>query len=612
VDGASGGSLSMDSGTVLTGRFRLEELLGSGAGGEVWRARDLKLQRDVAIKLMLSPDADSVAFRRFRREATLPSGMQHPGIAVVHDADHHQGRLFIVTELLRGQDLGKLLRENPAGLGVARTIDLGLQLAEALAAAHAHGVVHRDLKPANLFVQSGDRLKICDFGLARDTTVTGSITQPGMILGTPSYMSPEQWLGEDASPTMDLYATGCILYEMLTGHVPFDAGKPANWTAMLAVLQAKHLTEVPRPPRERSPAVPARLSDLTLCLLAKKPAGRPAGAAAVVTALRAIRDELERAASPTAGPGPRPRPVAAPTAPLACASVTGGHIEVMMLQGTQGYRFRNCWPESGWAPWTEDPGPGGNVTAIAAASHNDLAETIVMVAGGELYARQWWRDEHGRWLTLASWGELRDTRPFAPHGVSDITVASPAPGHLEVFALDSGRRVWHRWARPRRGQQDAQWSPWEPVAAPSGQVSAITAGSAEESSQVLVTVADGAVHGCAWDRKAGWGGWTWLGMSRPVVDVACASPAPRVLELFALDADGGLHHRLWRPGPQGWSDWQPLPGPAGQVAAIAATGYGSRHQIVAALTADATVHWSDNPHWGTAAARWSGWHSLAD
>jgi len=599
----------MDCGTVLTGRFRLEELLGSGAAGEVWRARDLKLQRDVAIKLMLGPDAGSVAFRRFRREATLPSGMQHPGIAVVHDADHHQGRLFIVTELLRGQDLGQLLKESPAGLAVARAVDLGIQLAEALAAAHAHGVVHRDLKPANLFVQSGDRLKICDFGLARDTTVTGSITQPGMILGTPSYMSPEQWLGEDASPGMDLYATGCILYEMLTGRLPFDAGTPATWTAMLAILQARHLTEVPVPPRERTPAVPARLSDLALCLLAKKPAGRPPDAAAVAEALRAIRDDLQRAARPAAGPGPRPRRAAAPTAPLACASVAGGHIEVMMLAGTEGYRSRNCWPEAGWAPWREDPGPGGDATAIAAASHNDLAKTIVMVAGGELHARQWWRDEHGRWLTLASWGDLGDTRPFTLHGVSDIALASPAPGHLEVFALDGGRGLWHRWARPRRGQQDARWSLWEPVPVPSGQVSAIAAGTLEEGSQVLVSVVDGAVHGCAWDRKAGWGSWARLAMSRPVVDVACASPAPRALELFALDADGGLHHRPWRPASAGW---QPLPGPAGPVAAIAATGYGTRHQILAALTTAGTVHWSDNAHWGTPQARWSGWHSLAD
>jgi hypothetical protein len=603
----------MDSGTVLTGRFRLEEMLGRGAGGEVWRARDLKLQRDVAVKLMLAADPGSAAFRRFRREATLPSGMQHPGIAVVHDADHHQGRLFIVTELLRGQDLGQLLRQHPAGLAASRAVDLGIQLADALGAAHAQGVVHRDLKPANLFVQSGDRLKICDFGLARDTTVTGSITQPGMILGTPSYMSPEQWLGEDASPSMDLYATGCILYEMLTGQLPFAADNAGNWTAMLAILQGKHLTEVPVPPREHNPAIPARLNDLALSLLAKKPAGRPPDAPAVAATLHAIRDELDAAAGPAVSSWPRdPGPAAPVTAPLACASVTGGHIEVMMLEGTDGYRFRNCWPETGWTPWRKDPGPSGAVTAIAAAAQGDLAETIAVVAGGELHARQWWRDEHGRWLTLASWGDLRDTRPFAVGGVSDIAIASPAPGHLEVFALDSGRRVWHRWVRPRRGQQDAQWSRWEPIAVPAGQVTAIAAGSAEESSQVLAAVADGGVHGRVWDRKGGWGGWTWLGMGRPVVDVAFACPAPRSLELFALDADGGLHHRQWAPASAGWSDWQPLPGPAGTVVAIAATGYGARHQIVAALTSGGAVYWSDNPHWGTAQARWSSWHSLAD
>src|SRR5579859_3286536 len=179
----------MDSGTVLTGRFRLDERLGRGAMGEVWRARDLKLSRDVAVKLLLADDPGADGFRRFLREAILPAGMQHPGIAVVHDADRHQGRLFIVTELLRGEDLGKRLARHPDGLPGEVALDFAIQLAEALAAAHEHKVIHRDLKPANLFVQAGDRLKICDFGLARDSSAKASITQEGTALGTPSYMS---------------------------------------------------------------------------------------------------------------------------------------------------------------------------------------------------------------------------------------------------------------------------------------------------------------------------------------------------------------------------------------------------------------------------------------
>jgi serine/threonine protein kinase len=232
----------MNAGTVLTGRFRLEERLGQGAVGQVWRARDLKLNRDVAVKLLLADDADEVTFRRFLREAILPAAMQHPGIAVVHDADRHQGRPFIVTELLRGEDLGRLLKRHPKGLPVRQATDFAIQLADALAVAHEHGVVHRDLKPANLFIQAGDRLKICDFGMARDANATASLTAAGTVLGTPSYMSPEQWLGQDASPSMDIYAVGCILHEMLTGRVPFEAGDVGSWVALFAVLQRMHLS----------------------------------------------------------------------------------------------------------------------------------------------------------------------------------------------------------------------------------------------------------------------------------------------------------------------------------------------------------------------------------
>jgi hypothetical protein len=593
----------MDAGTVLTGRFRLEEPLGRGAMGQVWRARDVKLNRDVAVKLLLAENADEVTFRRFLREAILPAGMQHPGIAVVHDADRDQGRPFIVTELLRGEDLGKLLKRHPKGLPVSQATDFAIQLADALAVAHEHGVVHRDLKPANLFVQSGDRLKICDFGMARDANATASLTVAGSVLGTPSYMSPEQWLGQDASPGMDIYAYGCILYEMLTGCVPFESGDAGNWVAALAVLQRKHLTDAPVPPRERNPDVPAALSDLALCLLAKEPASRPPNAASVSATLRRARDDRTQPIVITDAV-----PATPPTAPLACASVTSRHIEVMTVKGTGSYRFRNFWPESGWSPWTEDPGPGGALTAIAAAAQGDHAETILTVAGGLPYLRQWWRDEQGRWLTLATWADARDSRPFVPQGVVDIAMASPADGHVEVFALDAGRYVWHRCLRPRKGQQDAQWSLWEALPTPPGQVTAIAAMSQAENYQALAAVADGIVHLNYWDHKTGWGGWGPLGGACAAVDVACASPAPRAFEIMALDGDGLIHQRGY-DGAR-WTDWERLPGPAGQVAAIAATSYGERHQVIAALTADGDVWCSDTSLWGTPQSHRSPWYSL--
>lgn len=596
----------MDSGTVLTGRFRLDERLGRGAMGEVWRARDLKLSRDVAVKLLLADDPGADGFRRFLREAILPAGMQHPGIAVVHDADRHQGRLFIVTELLRGEDLGKRLARHPDGLPGDVALDFAIQLAEALAAAHEHKVIHRDLKPANLFVQAGDRLKICDFGLARDSSAKASITQEGTALGTPSYMSPEQWLGQDASASMDLYALGCILYEMLTGVVPFDAGG-GHWAAVLATLQARHLTEDPVPPRERKPGVSRALSDLVVALLAKKPGGRPPDAAAVASRLRAIRDELARKAAARKTP-----PAVPATAPLACTSVTGGHLEVMTVSGAGSYRYRNFWPESGWLPWTEDPVPGGPVTAIAATSQGEFTEAILTVAGGIPHLRQWWRDERGMWLTWAAWMDARDARPFAPADVQDLAVTSPATGHLEVFALDGSGRAWHRWIRPRRGQQDAQWSLWESLPLPPGKVTALAAAALDENGQLLIAVADGTVHASSWDRKSGWTSWYSLGGPRPVADVACSAPAARALQVFVADGSGAIHHRTFLASSHSWSDWTRLAGPPGHVAAVAATSYGDRHQLVAALTTDGEVHSAANANWGTPQSHWTPWNALDD
>jgi serine/threonine protein kinase len=154
--------------------------------GEVWGGRDLRLGRAVAVKVLLATNPDEDDVRRFVREATVAAGLQHPGITVVFDADAHDGQLFIVTELLTGQDLGKVLaaHPDPGGLPLDRVLDVGIQLADALAAAHGRGIIHRDLKPANVFIQAGEglpggRLKVCDFGLARDMASSSKITRPG-------------------------------------------------------------------------------------------------------------------------------------------------------------------------------------------------------------------------------------------------------------------------------------------------------------------------------------------------------------------------------------------------------------------------------------------------
>ncbi|MFE5030022.1 protein kinase [Streptomyces sp. NPDC056656] len=274
----------------LAGRYRLAELLGRGGMGEVWSATDSVLRRSVAVKLLsLLSGADLE--RRFQREAAILAGLRHPGITVVHDAGRHSGFLFIVMELLEGADLGKLLAEHPGGVPLQRALDLAAQTAEAVGAAHGSGVVHRDLKPANVFVQAGDRVKVCDFGIARSAGATSALTATGLIIGTPPYMSPEQCRGGEVDARSDLYSLGCALFEMLTGATPFRADQ-----SVYALLH-QHISDPPPRLSELRPDMPAALVTLVSALLAKDPDARPASAARVAEELAALRGG--RVPSPT-------------------------------------------------------------------------------------------------------------------------------------------------------------------------------------------------------------------------------------------------------------------------------------------------------------------------
>jgi serine/threonine protein kinase len=273
--------MALGPGTILRGKYRVVDRLGSGGMGMVWQGRDLDLNRDIAIKVMLNADDDLESFKRFQREAQVAARLQHPGITVVHDFGRDHDQFFIVMELLKGADLKALLREHAAGLPAERAAKLAVLAAEALSAAHENGVVHRDIKPANLFVLPDDRLKICDFGIAKLADATSALTGSGVLVGTLAYMSPEQWKNEPASARSDLYSLGCVLYAMVSGHPPFaeDQGLPA--------LMYQHVSVVPEPPRGAH-AVPGALSDLVMRLLAKDPSARPATAAELAAALRDV------------------------------------------------------------------------------------------------------------------------------------------------------------------------------------------------------------------------------------------------------------------------------------------------------------------------------------
>ncbi len=212
------------------GRYRIEEEIGAGGMGVVYRAYDEKLERDLAIKV-LAPGAlnDETARKRFRNEARVLSRLNHPSIQTIYDFETFNGHDFLISELVSGVSLDARLRSGP--LPEKEIVDLGYQLAQGLAAAHAAGVLHRDLKPANLRVTSDRRLKILDFGLARlthDTVLALSRTltiadAPTGVGGTVPYMSPEQLLGEEVDQRSDIYSAGIVLFELATQRLPFNS-----------------------------------------------------------------------------------------------------------------------------------------------------------------------------------------------------------------------------------------------------------------------------------------------------------------------------------------------------------------------------------------------------
>jgi len=270
---------------INLGHYRIAEKIGAGGMGEVYRAHDEHLSRDVAIKVLPSGTlSDQSARRHLRNEALALSKLNHPGIATIYDFDTQDGVDFLVMEYIPGITLSEKLAGRP--LAEKEVIALGMQLAEALAAAHAEGVVHRDLKPGNLRVTGDGRLKILDFGLAKlrvpvmPSAATESIDQLAMV-GTLPYMAPEQLLGEEADVRTDIHAAGAVLYEMATGQRPF--GKMEHAQLIMAILR-----QAPAPPAQLNPQVPAELERLIGKCLEKEPENRYQSAKELAVDLRRL------------------------------------------------------------------------------------------------------------------------------------------------------------------------------------------------------------------------------------------------------------------------------------------------------------------------------------
>jgi serine/threonine-protein kinase len=246
-------------------RYVIKRKLGSGGMADVYLAEDQELGRRVALKLLDDRHASDDQFvERFRREAQSAAGLNHPNIVSIFDRGQAEGTYYIAMEYLDGRTLKELLiRNGPTPVPIA--IDYARQILSALAFAHRHGIVHRDIKPHNIVVGGDGRLKVTDFGIARSGA--SQMTEVGSIVGTAQYLSPEQARGAPVDPRSDLYSLGVVLYEMLTGTVPFSGETPVE-------IAMKHLSQVPKPPSELRPEVPHELDAVVMRALAKDPAQR--------------------------------------------------------------------------------------------------------------------------------------------------------------------------------------------------------------------------------------------------------------------------------------------------------------------------------------------------
>jgi serine/threonine protein kinase len=298
ADSTVGGETPVDPlvGHTLDEKYRLEERLGIGGMGTVYRARHLLIDRPVAVKVLNQRFVEDEAARtRFSREARACGRLQHVNAVTVTDFGQSQdGYVYLVMELLEGRTLRDVLAKE-APLDAARSVSLMLQISAAVAAAHEAGIIHRDLKPANIFIVQRAEVpavvKVLDFGIAKlaaeslDEDEPMTLTQIGAMIGTPRYMSPEQCDGAQLTPAADVYSLGVILYEMLTGTVPFSGSTP------LAIAM-KHTTETPRSPRDFVSSIPQALEDVVLYTLEKSPQNRPANAAEFRRELLATAERL--------------------------------------------------------------------------------------------------------------------------------------------------------------------------------------------------------------------------------------------------------------------------------------------------------------------------------
>ncbi|MBK0372480.1 tetratricopeptide repeat protein [Streptomyces californicus] len=357
----------------IQSRYRLIELIGRGGMGEVWRALDESLGRQVAVKCLkpVGPQHDQAFTRvlreRFRREARVAASLQHRGVTVVHDFGEYEDVPYLVMELLDGQNLSQLLEENKQHpLPVEHVVDIAEQVADALGYTHRRGIVHRDLKPANIMRLTDGTVKICDFGIARlghDIGMSSRLTTTGLAMGTPHYMSPEQISGQEVDHRSDLYSLGCVLYEIATGSPPFD--QEDAWAVLVG-----HRDTPPEPLRTHRAELPGFFDRVVLDLLAKVPEERPADAGDLRRRIVLGRTGEQPALDPS--------PLARPETGQAAAA-RGTAMPAWTRAMTAGHRATGSAP-----PPAERPDPAAGLTGqwTTAASTAPHTGTFVSVSAG--------------------------------------------------------------------------------------------------------------------------------------------------------------------------------------------------------------------------------------
>jgi len=288
------------------GRFRVDRLLGEGGMGKVFAAHDTLLDVPVALKVLRSPAADREEIDRFKREVLLARRVTHPGVCRLFDIHEEEGRLFISMEYVEGPTLHQLI-QRPGRLGLERAVRLVRQVCEAMAEAHAHGVIHRDLKPGNIIVRPGEGVCILDFGLSKAMDLA-SITRAGTRIGTVAYMAPEVLWGQPATPRSDIYSVGAMLYEATTGRLPYEGSD------VIGLGRTIRRGEV-LPPRELEEELSEGLEAVILRAIRVEPAARfpdfrafAAALGAACPAAEGVRPDPPTRVAPPPAPSPAPTP----------------------------------------------------------------------------------------------------------------------------------------------------------------------------------------------------------------------------------------------------------------------------------------------------------------